>query len=102
MGPQIAEDTFISAADDEPDGWQDGGRAGVDVADCDAHGLGDPVVQGSRLERARDRAAREHVFRDAASDRLEQYIPGINGPLALPVSGAWNRWLCHVRLPPRP
>ncbi len=100
LGPQIADYPSISAADDEPDGRQDGGRAGVDVTDGNAHGLGDPVVPGSRLERARDRPAREHVFRDAASNRLEQHVSGVDGPLALPVSGATNGWLCHVRLPP--
>jgi hypothetical protein len=45
VGPQIAEDPSIGAADDEPDSRQYGSRAGVDVADGNPHGLRDPLVQ---------------------------------------------------------
>ncbi len=100
VGAQIANDRSVSAADDEPDGWQHSGRAGVDVADGRAHGLGDPVVQGSFLELARDRSAVEHGLGDAASDRPEPHASGLDGPPALPVSGAWTCWLCHGSFPP--
>ena len=62
-----------------------------------AHGLRDPVVQGSFFKRAGDRPAVEHGLSDAASDRLERHASGLDGPAALPVSRIWNGWLCHVR-----
>jgi len=96
MGSQVADDLPVSVADGEPDGRQDGGRAGVDVTDGDAHGLGNPVVQGSLLKRARNRFAVEHGLSHAARDGPQRYASGLDGPAPLPVGGIWNRWLCHV------
>ena len=101
MGPEIAEDLTISAADHEPHGRQDSGRAGVDVADGRAHGSRDSVVPGSFLKRAGDRSAIQHGLCDAARDRLQRQTSGVDRPAALPVSGIWTWWLCHVRLPAR-
>jgi len=100
VGPQIAEDLPVSAADDEPDGGHQGGRAGVDVADGNAHGLGDPVVQRSRLKLVRDPPAGEHLPGHAPGDRLEHHTPGVDDPAPLPVTGVKGFRLCHVRLPP--
>src|SRR4029077_11516450 len=99
VGPQIAEDPPISAADYEPDGRQDGGRAGVDVADGRAHRSGDSVVPGPFLKRAGDRSAVEYGLCDVASDRLQRHTSGVDRPAALPVGGIWTCWLCHVHLP---
>ena len=99
VGADIADDLGVSAADDEPDGRQDGGRAGVEVAKGDTHGLRDPVVQGSFFKCVHDLPAVEHAVSDAAGDRLNRHASGLDGPAALPVSGIRNSWLCDVRFP---
>jgi hypothetical protein len=59
-----------------------------------------PVMQGAVFEVARDRAAAEHGLCDAAGHWLERHGSSVDGPAALPVSGIWRYWPCHLAFLP--